>query len=46
MASSAETGGKPGIEKRPEWPPKKQNDPDAIRKALGKIAIQGPDRKK
>jgi hypothetical protein len=46
MASSAETGGKPGIEKRPEWPPKKQADPDAIRKALGKTAIQGPDRKK
>jgi hypothetical protein len=46
MPSSPETGGKPGIEKRPEWPPKKQNDPNEIRKAIGKTAIQGPDRRK
>ena len=46
MASSFEKGGNPGIEKKPEWPPKKQNDPKAVRQALGKTAVDGSQRKK
>lgn len=46
MASNFEKGGNPGIEKKPEWPPKKQADPNALRKGLGKTAVDGTLRKK
>jgi hypothetical protein len=46
MASNFEKGGKPGVEMRPEPQPKKQNDPKVVRQALGKTALQGPQKKK
>jgi len=45
MASTVEKGGNPGIERRPEWPPKKQRDEEALRRALGKTAIDGAGKK-
>jgi hypothetical protein len=43
VASKFEKGGNPGVEKKPEWPPKKQSD---VRQALGKTAVRGAQGKK
>ena len=45
MASNFEKGGKPGPEKAPEWPPKKQPDPKKVQQALGNTAIKGSQGK-
>jgi len=45
MASSPEKGGKPGVEKKPEWSPKKQVNDSTVR-GLGRTAIKGASGKK
>src|SRR5581483_5138336 len=45
MASSAEKGGNPGVERKPEWPPKKLRDDKTIQQKLGSTALKGASKK-
>jgi hypothetical protein len=45
MASSFEKGGNPGVEKKPEWPPKKMRDDKSLQQKLGRTALKGTQKK-
>ena len=45
MASSFEKGGNPGVERKPEWPPKRLRDDKSIQKKLGGAAVKGANKK-
>ena len=45
MASSFEKGGKPGVERKPEWPPKRLRDDKSIQQKLGNAALKGSQKK-
>ena len=46
MASNFEKGGKPGVESKPNFPPKNMRDDKSIQQGLGKAAVKGSQGKK